>query len=393
MSRFSEQAVQASVFDELWTVSEINEAIQESLRRRFADEIGLIGEISNLARPRSGHIYMSLKDAHSQVRAVVWKNVAQRLVFQLKDGLSIRAWGRLEVYVPRGEYQLVLRRIEPEGIGALELAFRQLVEKLTNEGLFDPARKRPLPRFPRRIIVVTSPTGAAVRDFLHVVQRRWPAAEVLIAASKVQGEGAAREVAAAIALANQVAGASLIVLARGGGSLEDLWTFNEEVVARAIHASRLPVVSAIGHEVDVTIADMVADLRAPTPTAAGSLCVPDVTEIRALVDRGQTRLGQALIVRTRDARRRMSELAERAKRATDRRIEVQRHRLSRLSAQLDALSPLGVLARGYSLTQRFDDGSIVRSAAAVSEGDLLRTRLARGAVISRVVEAVEMEAL
>ncbi|MEO6808454.1 MAG: exodeoxyribonuclease VII large subunit, partial [Isosphaeraceae bacterium] len=200
----------------LWSVSELTFLVKETLETGFA-EIGVRGEVSNLARPRSGHVYFSLKDDAAQVRAVLWKRDAQRLVFDLTDGLAVRAWGALTVYPPRGEYQLSVHKIEPEGIGALELAFRQTFTRLSAEGLFDPARKRPLPAFPGRIAVVTSPTGAAVRDFLEVIGRRWPAVEVLIVPSLVQGPGAAEQVAAAIRLANRVSGVDLIVLARGGG--------------------------------------------------------------------------------------------------------------------------------------------------------------------------------
>ena len=246
------------------SVSELTAQIKATLEADFAD-VAVCGEVSNLSRPRSGHVYLSLKDESAQVRAVIWKSTAQRLPFDLADGLSVRVWGDLAVYAPRGEYQVTIRRVEPEGVGALELAFRQRFEKLRAEGLFDPDRKRPLPRFPRRIVVVSSPTGAAVRDFLQVTGRRWSASEILIAPARVQGLGAAEEVAAAIALANRVEGADLIVVARGGGSLEDLWAFNEEVVARAIAGSRIPVVSAIGHEVDVTLADPRGRLPRPDP--------------------------------------------------------------------------------------------------------------------------------
>src|SRR3954469_21378457 len=276
----------------LWSVSELTALVRETLEVGFA-EIGLRGEVSNLSRPRSGHVYFCLKDDGAQIRAVLWRGDARRLVFDLADGLAVRAWGALTVYAPRGEYQVVIRRLEPEGIGALELAFRQTVARLASEGLFDPARKRPLPGYPRRIVVVTSPTGAAVRDLLQVIGRRWKGSEILIAPSLVQGAGAAAEVVAALALANRVAGADLIILARGGGSLEDLWTFNEEAVARAIVASRLPVVSAIGHEVDVTIADLAADRRALTPSEAGEICVPDAQEVQLELERLAERIHRA----------------------------------------------------------------------------------------------------
>ncbi len=373
--------------DGLYTVSALTAQIRAVLEGDFGS-LGVRGEVSNLARPRSGHVYFSLKDDGAQIRAVLWKTDARKLVFELEDGLAVRAWGGLTVYEPRGEYQVVVRKIEPEGVGALELAFRQVVARLSAEGLFDPARKRPLPRYPRRIVVVSSPTGAAVRDFLKVTARRWPAAEVLVAPSRVQGEGAAAEIAEAIALANRVADADFVVLARGGGSLEDLWAFNEEVVARAIFGSRLPVVSAVGHEVDVTVSDLVADLRAPTPSAAAEMVVPDAVQIAASLQALRDRMANALVGRVRDARSTLQRLDDRARRALAVDLDRRRRDLARLAAQLEALSPLGVLARGYSLTQRFEDGAVVRSAADVAPGDALRTRLAAGSVVSRV-ESIE----
>jgi exodeoxyribonuclease VII large subunit len=367
----------------LCTVSELTAQIKATLELGFA-EVALRAEISNLSRPRSGHLYFSLKDDSSQIRAVLWRSAAQRLVFDLADGLAVRVWGRLTVYAPRGEYQLTVRKIEPEGIGLLELAFRQTVARLAAEGLFDAARKRPLPRFPRRIVAVTSPTGAAVRDLLQVTGRRWRATEILIAPVRVQGPGAAEEIAAAIALANRLAGADLIVLARGGGSLEDLWAFNEEIVARAIVGSRLPVVSAIGHEVDLTIADLAADHRALTPSEAGEITVPDAREVRQTLDRLADRIAQAARARLRDARARLDTLADRTNRALRRDLDGHRHHLARLAARLDALSPLAVLARGYSLTFQSDGATLLRSAADARPGDLIHTRLARGQIISRV---------
>jgi exodeoxyribonuclease VII large subunit len=290
--------------------------------------------------------------------------------------------------VPRGEYQVVVRRIEPEGIGALELAFRQTVARLAAEGLFDPARKRPLPRYPRRIVIVTSPTGAAVHDLLQVIGRRWRGSEILIAPSLVQGPGAAAQVIAALALANQVAGADLIIVARGGGSLEDLWTFNEELVVRAIAGSRVPVVTAIGHEIDLTIADLAADRRALTPSEAGELCVPDAEEVRRVLDRLAQRLAHSGQARLADARSRLDRLADRARRALQRDLEGRRHRLARLAASLDALSPLAVLSRGYSLTFAADGTTLLRAAEETRPGDLIQTRLASGRLISRVERSI-----
>jgi exodeoxyribonuclease VII large subunit len=393
--------------ERLWTVSELTGQIKATLETDFAN-IGLRGEVSGLSRPRSGHVYFNLKDDSASIRAVLWKSAASRLVFELTDGLAVRAWGDLTVYAPRGEYQITVRKIEPEGIGALELAFRQTIARLAAEGLFDPDRKRPLPRFPRRIVIVTSPTGAAIRDLLQVITRRWSAVELLIAPVKVQGQGAAEEIAAGIAIANQVPNADLIILTRGGGSLEDLWAFNEEIVARAIYGSRLPVVSAVGHEIDVTIADYVADFRALTPSEAGERCVPDAAEILARLDhvadrltrlvraefqqahvqfeRLEQRLSRAGQDQIRDARATLDLLAGRAAVAWQTGLERRRHTLGRAAAQLDALSPLGVLARGYSLTLQDDGTTVVRSSEDCRPGDRIRTRLGAGTLISRVEE-------
>jgi exodeoxyribonuclease VII large subunit len=369
----------------LCSVSELTAQIKATLEADFAD-VAVSGEVSNLSRPRSGHVYLSLKDESSQVRAVIWKSVAQRLAFDLSDGLSVRVWGDLAVYAPRGEYQVTIRRVEPEGVGALELAFRQRFEKLKAEGLFDSGRKRPLPRFPRRIVVVSSPTGAAIRDFLQVTGRRWSATEILIAPARVQGAGAAEEVAGAIALANRVAGADLIVLARGGGSLEDLWAFNEEVVARAIAGSRLPVISAIGHEVDVTLADHAADFRALTPSEAGERCVPDARETRRALEHIRTRLARDARDRLANARQRLDDLAGALDRALRHQVDHRRHRLARLAAALEALSPLAVLARGYALAFRPGQDTPLRDARELRPGDSIRIRLGSGSVLARAEE-------
>jgi exodeoxyribonuclease VII large subunit len=367
----------------LWTVSELTARIKATLEGEFP-EVALRAEVSNVATPRSGHVYLVLKDDTAQIRAVLWKSDAQRLVFDLTDGLAVKVWGKLTVYAPRGEYQLTIHRIEPQGIGALELAFRQTVARLQAEGLFDPARKRPLPRFPRRIVVVTSPTGAAVRDFLQVTGRRWPLTDLLIAATKVQGAGAVDEIIAALALANRVAGADLIVVARGGGSLEDLWAFNDEQVARAIAASRLPVISAVGHEIDVTVADLVADRRALTPSEAGEIGVPDLREVAQLLDRLGERIARAGRDRIDQTRLRLDSLSDRALRALRRTVDDRRNHLARLAAGLEALSPLAVLSRGYSLTFQ-DDNSLVHRADDVRQGDRIRTRLAAGEIHSQVL--------
>ena len=293
------------------TVSSLTDRIKDSLEADFA-EVAVEGELSNLARPKSGHVYFTLKDNTASLRGVMWKSDAQRLAFDLADGLAVRILGRLTVYPPRGEYQVVARYIEPQGIGAPELAFRQLFARLSAEGLFDPERKRPTPRFPRRIVIVTSPTGAAVRDLLQVTGRRWAAADILIAPTRVQGAGAGAEIAAAIALANLVKDADVIIIARGGGSAEDLWAFNEEIVARAVAGSRLPVISAVGHEIDITLADLAADQRALTPSEAGELAVPDSREVAMHLDRLAERLHRVSQTRLAEARLQLDQLADRA---------------------------------------------------------------------------------
>ncbi len=366
------------------SVSELTERIKHRLETDFF-EAALHGEVSNVTRPRSGHVYFTLRDDSASIRAVLWKNDARRVAFELTDGLSVRSLGRITVYPPRGEYQIVVRQIEPEGIGTLELIFRQRYQRLLQEGLFEPSRKRSLPRYPRCIVIVTSPTGAAVRDLIQVINRRWRCARILIASARVQGVGADREVVAALELANQIDGADVIVVARGGGSQEDLWTFNEEIVVRAIAASRLPVVSAVGHEIDVTLADLVADKRALTPSEAGEFCVPDAREILLHLDRLGERLRVASLTELRAARTRIDQLAQRIGQAFKQDLLARRQYLVQLAVNLEALSPLGVLGRGYSMTFQADGKTLLRDTREVKTGDLIHTRLASGLLSSRVL--------
>jgi len=394
------------------SIWEVTAQIKDLLESSFPT-VWVTGEISNLARPRSGHVYLTLKDDRAQLRAAVWRNTAARLQFDLADGLEVVCQGHLDVYAPRGSYQLIVEQIEPKGIGALELALRQLREKLAKEGLFDPARKRPLPTFVQRIGVVTSPTGAAVRDFLQVLGRRWRGADVLIAPTRVQGEGSAEEIAAAVETVNRLATpVDCLVVTRGGGSLEDLWSFNEEVVVRAIAASRIPVISAVGHEVDVTLSDLAADIRALTPSEAAELVAPDCGELIAGLRQYQRRLLAALRSRATAARshldaiarhhafrrpydrvhdlaRRLDECETRAERAVRNRLKHARDATDATAAQLESLSPLGVLRRGYTVTQQTSDGQVVRRASDLSPGDRITTRFAEGQTISRVEEVDE----
>lgn len=398
----------------VWSVFDLTSQVKDLLECNFPS-VWVSGEISNFSRPQSGHCYFTLKDERAQIRAVLWRTAAERLRFDLHDGLEVICQGAVEVYAPRGSYQLVVRQIEPKGIGALELALRKLRERLAAEGLFDPERKRPLPRFPRRVAFITSPTGAAIRDFIEVLRRRWKGVDVLIVPVRVQGDGAAREIALAIELVNRLAEpVDCLVVGRGGGSLEDLWAFNEEMVVRAIYASRIPVVSAVGHEIDVTLSDLVADVRALTPSEAAELVAPSADDISAALLGQRQRLLVALrrraaLVRTRlesiagrrpfrkpfdmvhDIARRLDELSSRGNRTMRQRLLAARRQADGMAAQLESLSPLAVLGRGYSLTQRIADGQPVRDASVLSPGELIATRFFRGRAISRVERVDDLD--
>jgi exodeoxyribonuclease VII large subunit len=365
------------------SVAGLTERIKDALESGFGD-VAIRGEVSNLSRPRSGHLYFSLRDMAASVRVVMWRSDAQRLPFELADGLAVRLVGRLTVYSPRGEYQIIAQAVEPEGMGAGELAFRQLFARLSAEGLFDPERKRRLPRFPRKIAVVTSPTGAAVRDLLQVTGRRWAGTDVLIVPTRVQGIGVGKEIAAAIELAGLAPGVEVVIVARGGGSAEDLSPFNDEVVVRAIVGCPTPVVAAVGHEIDVTLADLAADRRALTPSEAGELVVPDAAETAMHLDRLAQALHHAGSGRLRDARAGLDRLARELNAALGQDLERRRHRLDRLKTSLDALNPEAVLARGYSLTLADDGRTLVREPSQAPAGSLIQTVLAGGRITSRV---------
>jgi exodeoxyribonuclease VII large subunit len=288
-----EQATFSFTDRSILTVSEVSERIKIVLEDTFFD-LWVEGEISNLRTPSSGHTYLTLKDEHSQVRGVLFKMQRRYLRFDPKDGMLIIARGRISLYEPRGEYQLLIDYMEPKGVGALQIAFEQLKTRLAEAGLFDPARKRPLPMLPRAIGIVTSPTGAVIRDMLQILRRRFANLHVCVYPARVQGDGAADEISHGIEALNRYLGIDVIVVARGGGSLEDLWAFNEEVVARAIYASEIPVISAVGHEIDYTIADFVADVRAPTPSAAAELVIRNKSELQGELLAGAQRLERAI---------------------------------------------------------------------------------------------------
>lgn len=388
------------------SVTELVSRARDLLENTFP-RVWVRGEISNFKDHSSGHFYFTLKDSGSQLKAAMFKGANRQVRFRLEDGLQVLACGRLSIYSARGDFQLIIEALEPDGLGALQLAYEQLKRKLAAEGLFAAERKRPLPAFPRRIAVVTSPTGAAIRDILNVTGRRSPLADISIYPVAVQGAGAAAEIARALRRLNEFGGWDVIICGRGGGSLEDLWAFNEEVVARAIAESRIPVISAVGHEVDTTIADFVADVRAETPTAAAEMVVRDRRElldavrarerllaasVRELLKTLRRRLDRCLdSPRLQEPRRvfeplaqKLDDLAGALRLHLGNRLRLGAERLRGLAAQLTALSPLAVMARGYSLVYRAADGVLVRSADEVGAGDAVDIRLHAGRLSCRV---------
>lgn len=434
------------------TVSDLTARLRKHIETTFS-EVWVEGEVSNLRIPSSGHAYFTLKDATCQLRGVLFRSAGRALRFVLQDGISLVCRGRITVYEPRGEYQLVVEYVEPKGIGALQLAFEQLKARLAAEGLFDAACKRALPFLPRRIGVVTSSTGAAIRDIIQVVHARDPGVRLVVNPVLVQGDAAAAEIAQAIAELNEAGEVDVLIVGRGGGSLEDLWPFNEEIVARAIAASRIPVVSAVGHETDYTIADFVADLRAPTPSAAAELVVKDRRELRRRVREIQERAVQAMRVGVRDRRRvvekerrglldpavlvqramqRRDDLEMRVRLAMVARVREVRVGVDRLrhdvllrnpirrinqgltmiphlrlrleqrmwaamalwrrsleanAGALQALSPLAILDRGYSITRRWPEMTLLKAVSGVVPGDAVHVRLASGELLCEVKRA------
>lgn len=391
------------------TVSQLTASVQETVSALFA-EVCVVGEISELSRPRSGHVYFTLQDDAAQLRVVLWRLSAAQVDFPLDEGQQVVCRGALDVYPARGSYQLICRSIAPVGEGARQAALRKLQQKLAAEGLFSLERKRPLPPFPRRIGFVTSPSGAAIRDFLQVLARRGRGLEVLVIPARVQGAGATAEIVAGIQQANRLEPPlDVLVVGRGGGSIEDLWSFNEEPVVRAIAASRVPVVSAVGHEIDVTLADLAADVRALTPTEAAERVAPDAADLSRQIAGLQQRLRSALAGKAAAARAKLAGLLSRRvlRRPLDRFLELRqrldevdrdftsaaqdylsrrREQLAQRVAQIDALSPLSILSRGYSIAQRAQDGATLRSTADISAGEQIITRLPDGKILSRVLE-------
>ncbi len=437
----------------VFSVSELNNSVKQMLENNFPS-VWLEGEISNLARPRSGHVYLTLKDDGAQIRAAMFRSSAQQIRFPLKDGLQVLVRGRLSLYGARGDYQLIADHMEEAGLGALQRAFEQLKQKLKSEGLFDEQRKKPIPVNPRIIGVITSPSGAAIHDILSVLKRRFPLTEIILYPALVQGADGAKDVLRALEAANRRNECEVLIIGRGGGSLEDLWSFNDETLARAIAESKIPTVSAVGHQVDFTIADFVADARAPTPSAAAEMLSANGAEIiaqlarleRQLVETIERQINQQCLAlqnlqsrlqhpgrRLQEHAQRLDELDMRLRQSTLRHFKLLQMTLdsaqSRLRAkspvnvivseqkalasleralskamahhinqaatrfqhlahQLNTVSPLQTLSRGYSITQELDTGATIQSTHSVAVGQSIRSRLHQGAIISQIT-AVE----
>ncbi len=393
---------------EPFTVSQLTGHI----RRLFEDDpvlddVWVEGEVSNFSRASSGHCYFTLKDAGAQVPCVMWRNVADAQDYFPAGGDLVLAHGNVSVYEAGGRYQLYVDRVQPAGVGNLYLEFERLKAQLEAEGLFDPQRKRPLPPLPHRIGVVTSPTAAALRDILNVLGRRYPLAEVLLSPTQVQGEAAPMQIAAAIEALNARSDVDVIIIARGGGSLEDLWAFNDERVARAVAASRIPTMCGVGHETDFSLADFAADVRAPTPSAAAEMVAPDQMELRTYVTGLSAALAAALRVEIKErrwklteqmralkhlspqaqlaqARQRVDDLLARAEATTRHSLTLDRERVAGLSRRLASVSPLGTLERGYTIVRRRETGEVVQAVGHVATGDALDVRVADGAFEAEV---------
>lgn len=366
------------------TVSELTRNICFSLEENFS-AVWVEGEVSNFKLHSSGHMYFSLKDEEAQVQVVMFRRENARLDFELKEGLKIVVFGRVGVYPIRGQCQLYAEKLEPKGVGALGLRFLQLKEKLSKEGLFDDARKKPIPFLPKKIGIVTSVDGAALHDILHVLGRRFSNANLLIAPVSVQGAAAATAIAQAIEDLNRFGGIDVMIVTRGGGSLEDLWAFNEEIAARAIAASAIPIISAVGHEVDFTIADFVADLRAATPSAAAEIALPMKEELIFRVSELKIRMKQSLAGMIKIIFQKLDELKKNLGGCFSNHLLFKREKIAFLIEKLEALGPLEVLKRGFSVTLDAE-GKTIRSYKSIGVGDIIKTKLKEGFLISQVKE-------
>jgi len=391
-----------------YSVSELTREIRFLLESSFPD-IWVQGEISNFSHHTSGHMYFSLKDDKAQISCVMWQSRNQNLFFTPQDGMKVLVQGRVTVFEKRGSYQLNVLQLQPAGVGELQLAFEQLKNRLREEGLFSAEFKKPIPRYPQRVGIVTSPTGAAIQDLISVLHRRLPALEIILNPVRVQGEGAALEIALAIDEFNEYGNVDVLIVGRGGGSLEDLWAFNEEIVARAVFRSRIPVVSAVGHEVDFTICDFVADLRAPTPSAAAELVAPSreelstqlrgyrenmTTDILNLISTSKEKLHRVRasygfrqpLDLVRQQAQRLDEIQRNLNQLLAHRLELSREKMNGLSKRLALLDHKNVLKRGYSITLRQADRKIITRAAELAVDDAVEIQFYSGKVLGRVEE-------
>lgn len=386
------------------TVSQVNKYIKQIMDKTpILNSMWVKGEISNFKLHYSGHCYLTLKDEGGVLKAVMFKGSAEGLSFSPQNGMKVLARGRVSVYERDGAYQLYIEEMQPDGVGSLHIAYEQLKAKLLEEGLFDDQYKKPIPKFPKTIGVITATTGAAIRDIINVLGRRYPCARVLIYPSLVQGTGASAQIACGIRYFNETAGADVLIVGRGGGSIEDLWAFNEEVTARAIFESGIPIISAVGHETDFTISDFVADMRAPTPSAAAELAVPSVFELKERIINLKNRSVYSIGNSVQSHRKTLCNLAIKSPQGMidDARLELdgilkhairnnmlvlnkKRDNLSALCGKLEAMSPLSVLGRGYSIAKGVD-GNVIRSAKLLQSGDMFELVLADGKKDCRVV--------
>ncbi len=392
----------------IFSVSEITRDIRGVLEENFSG-VWIEGEITNFKFHTSGHMYFSLKDESAQIQCVMFKGENQRLDFDLKEGLSVLCFGRVSVYPVRGQYQLYVEKVEPQGLGVLQLRFLQLKEKLQKEGLFDAAHKKEIPYLPSRIGIVTSLDGAALRDILNIVDRRFSNVEILVYPAQVQGDGAAESITEGITGFNEFKDVDVLIVGRGGGSPEDLWAFNEEIVARAIFISKIPVISAVGHEIDFTIADFVADLRAPTPSAAAEMVVPLKEELFLRTSELRARLLQSFGMIIKNLRQelkilagnralkdplaifeikfqKLDELKKSLRHFFENFIALEKEKFFSLVGKLEALGPLATLKRGFSVSLRLPEEKVITSFRSVRAGDLVRTNLNEGFFVSQVKE-------
>lgn len=392
----------------VYTVSELNGFVKAYIDSNDnLSSVFVVGEISNFKAHYTGHLYMTVKDEKASIKAVMFAGNASRLRFRPENGMRVLILGSVSLFERDGSYQLYVTDMQPDGLGSLEVAFRQLKERLSKEGLFDEAHKKPIPFFPRRVGVITAETGAAVRDIINVIGRRCPASEIVLKSVAVQGEKAAKEIAEAVKLFNRLSAADVLIVGRGGGSLEELWAFNEEIVARAVYASKIPVISAVGHETDFTICDFVSDLRAPTPSAAAELAVPDSNALKEALELRKSKLfslvnGQIAKKRESlltlqksgalknpeskiaDDRKTLLYYGERLDKASQRLVEKGRESVTRLSYKLDALSPLKVIGRGYAAV--FKDGAPVADIGDISLDDSVKVKIKNGTFCAKVIE-------